>query len=59
MQDPLVVRRAEGANRGFFWNREEMRFRDCLDGLSNTIAAGEIVTGGGKREIKADGTDLS
>jgi prepilin-type processing-associated H-X9-DG protein len=31
-----------------------MRFRDILDGLSNTIAAGEVCTSGGKREIKAD-----
>jgi prepilin-type processing-associated H-X9-DG protein len=31
-----------------------MRFRDVLDGLSNTIAAGEVVTSGGKREVKAD-----
>ena len=31
-----------------------MKFRDCLDGLSNTIAAGEVVTSGGKHEIIAD-----
>jgi prepilin-type processing-associated H-X9-DG protein len=50
----VIVTRAQAANRGFFWNREEMRFRDCIDGLSNTIAGGEIVTSGGKRETNAD-----
>ena len=49
-----VVTRSRAACRGFFWNRVEMKFRDCLDGLANTVAAGEICTSGGKREIKAD-----
>ncbi|QDV85910.1 DUF1559 domain-containing protein [Planctomycetes bacterium TBK1r] len=49
-----AVQRARAAQRGFFWNRNEMKFRDVLDGLSNTIAAGEVVTSGGKREVKAD-----
>lgn len=49
-----AVERARAAQRGFFWNRQEMKFRDVLDGLSNTIAAGEVVTSGGKREVKAD-----
>jgi hypothetical protein len=49
-----AVERARAAQRGFFWNRVDMKFRDVLDGLSNTIAAGEVVTSGGKREVKAD-----
>lgn len=49
-----AVQRARAAQRGFFWNRNEMKFRDILDGLSNTIAAGEVNTSGGKREVKAD-----
>ncbi|MCS7469569.1 DUF1559 domain-containing protein [Stieleria sp. ICT_E10.1] len=49
-----AVERARAAQRGFFWNRNEMKFRDVLDGLSNTIAAAEVVTSGGKREVKAD-----
>lgn len=49
-----AVERARAAQRGFFWNRNEMKFRDVLDGLANTIAAGEVCTSGGKREIKAD-----
>ena len=48
-----MVTRALAANRGFFWNRTEMRFRDTLDGLSNTIAAGEIPTCGRQRQVKA------
>ncbi|MCM2373314.1 DUF1559 domain-containing protein [Aporhodopirellula aestuarii] len=35
---------ARAAHRGFFKPVDETRFRDCLDGLSNTIAAGEIAT---------------
>ncbi len=49
-----AVERARAAQRGFFWNRNEMKFRDILDGLSNTIACGEVCTSGGKREVKAD-----
>ncbi len=49
-----AVERARAAQRGFFWNRNEMKFRDVLDGLANTIAAGEVCTSGGKREVKAD-----
>ncbi len=48
------VERARAAQRGFFWNRNEMKFRDVLDGLANTIAAGEVCTSGGKREVIAD-----
>ncbi|TWU58219.1 DUF1559 domain-containing protein [Rubripirellula reticaptiva] len=35
---------ANAANRGFFYNRKQTKFRDILDGLSNTIACGEIAT---------------
>ena len=35
---------ANASNRGFFYNRKYMQFRDVLDGLSNTIASAEIVT---------------
>jgi prepilin-type N-terminal cleavage/methylation domain-containing protein/prepilin-type processing-associated H-X9-DG protein len=34
----------QGAGRGMFTVHEKRRFRDVLDGLSNTIAAGEIAT---------------
>ncbi|EMI57082.1 DUF1559 domain-containing protein [Rhodopirellula sallentina] len=40
------------ACRGFFVTRQAMKFRDILDGLSNTIAAGEIATDLGDRSIK-------
>ncbi|WP_283434777.1 DUF1559 domain-containing protein [Neorhodopirellula lusitana] len=43
-----------GSNRGMFWNRHTTKFRDVLDGLSNTIAAGEIATSIGSKEVVAD-----
>ncbi|WDQ17618.1 DUF1559 domain-containing protein [Rhodopirellula sp. P2] len=47
-----LVERSRAANRGLFWAREQMAFRDVLDGLSNTIAMGEIVSDSGSRELK-------
>ncbi|MCC9603793.1 DUF1559 domain-containing protein [Stieleria sp. JC731] len=41
--------------RGMFVIREATRFRDVLDGLSNTIMGGEIVTGIGDRSIIGEG----
>ncbi|MCO8122019.1 DUF1559 domain-containing protein [Stieleria sp. TO1_6] len=52
--NPTGAALGRGTNRGFFWARNEMRFRDCLDGLSNTIAMGEICTSLGQNEVKAD-----
>ncbi|WP_404307905.1 DUF1559 family PulG-like putative transporter [Neorhodopirellula lusitana] len=45
---------ARGTNRGVFWNRNTTKFRDILDGLSNTIAAGEIATSLGADELNAN-----
>ena len=42
------------SNRGVFWARHTTRFRDVLDGTSNSIAAGEIATSMGQREVNAD-----
>ncbi|EMI22091.1 protein containing DUF1559, partial [Rhodopirellula maiorica SM1] len=36
--------------RGFFFTRHTTKFRGVLDGLSNTIAMGEIVVGNGQGE---------
>ena len=44
--------RIRASGRGFFVTREFMRFRDVLDGTSNTIAAGEITTDLGDRDIR-------
>jgi len=38
--------------RGIFVPREKMRFRDVLDGLANTIMAGEIVTDLGDSDVR-------
>ncbi|HBE64946.1 MAG TPA: general secretion pathway protein GspG [Rhodopirellula baltica] len=35
---------SRAANRGFFVKHKQVKFRDVLDGLSNTIAMGEIAT---------------
>jgi hypothetical protein len=41
--------------RGAFVPRKKMKFRDFLDGLSNTIAVGEIATGLGDRDNRTHG----
>ncbi|MCD0462431.1 DUF1559 domain-containing protein [Roseiconus lacunae] len=48
---------ARAKNRGFFQPHDQCRFRDILDGLSNTIAAGEIATDLGDRDIRTMGYD--
>jgi prepilin-type N-terminal cleavage/methylation domain-containing protein/prepilin-type processing-associated H-X9-DG protein len=48
------ARHVRAAERGVFVNREDMKFRDILDGLSNTIMAGEITTDLGNRDIRTD-----
>lgn len=44
------AQKIRASGRGFFVTRQAMRFRDILDGLSNTIAAGEIATDLGDRD---------
>ncbi len=43
-----------GQHRGFFIYRTTTKFRNVLDGLSNTIAMGEIGRSAGAREIIGD-----
>ncbi|MCD0461482.1 DUF1559 family PulG-like putative transporter [Roseiconus lacunae] len=38
------VTQSNGSQRGMFVNCRDMRFRDVLDGLSNTVMGGEIAT---------------
>ncbi len=45
---------AQAANRGLFAPRTTMAFRDCLDGLANTVMAGEIATDLGDRDVRTD-----
>lgn len=40
------------ANRGTFFPRKRMGFRDVLDGLANTIMGGEITTDLGDRDVR-------
>ncbi|MBB3205718.1 prepilin-type N-terminal cleavage/methylation domain-containing protein/prepilin-type processing-associated H-X9-DG protein [Rhodopirellula rubra] len=46
--------RSRGSHRGMFRPRATMKFRDTLDGLSNTIMAGEIATDLGDRDARTD-----
>ncbi|NND96997.1 MAG: DUF1559 domain-containing protein [Pirellulaceae bacterium] len=46
------VAQSNASNRGFFYHRKSQRFRDCLDGLSNTIAAGELASDLGDRDVR-------
>ena len=48
------ARHVQAACRGMFVNRKESKFRDVLDGLSNTIMGGEIATDLGDRSVKTD-----
>jgi prepilin-type N-terminal cleavage/methylation domain-containing protein/prepilin-type processing-associated H-X9-DG protein len=45
------AQRARESLRGFFVPRKDMKFRDVLDGLANTIACAEIATDLGDRAI--------
>ncbi|MDV6029614.1 MAG: DUF1559 domain-containing protein [Phycisphaera sp. RhM] len=45
------MRRMRSTTRGMFVPREETRFRDVLDGLSNTIMGGELNTDLGDNQI--------
>ncbi|TWT76692.1 hypothetical protein CA13_71890 [Planctomycetes bacterium CA13] len=54
-KDSLAMRRARCGLRGTFVTRKSMRFRDITDGLSNTIAAGEIMSGLGDRDKRTIG----
>lgn len=56
-EDGGFATRARAKNRGVFAPQSESRFRDILDGLSNTIAAGEIATDLGDRNISTMGWD--
>lgn len=50
-------RQSNAAHRGFFKPLQEAKFRDCLDGLSNTIAMGEIITYLGDNDIRGQVTE--
>ncbi len=49
------MQHARAAHRGFFMPLQETRFRDTLDGLSNTIAMGEIMTALQDGDIRGNG----
>ncbi|KAA5544462.1 DUF1559 domain-containing protein [Roseiconus nitratireducens] len=51
-QETFLVRQVKGSMRGMFIPRYSSKFRDTLDGLSNTVLCGEIATGLGDRDIR-------
>jgi prepilin-type N-terminal cleavage/methylation domain-containing protein/prepilin-type processing-associated H-X9-DG protein len=51
-------RQSRAAHRGFYKPLQVSRFRDILDGLSNTIAMGEIVTDLGDFDIRTQTTEF-
>ena len=51
--DDWGTRASKSVNRGFFRARQQSKFRDVLDGLSNTIAMGEIISDQGDRDIRS------
>ena len=53
-EEDNVAAYVRGTNRGLFWIRHSTKFRDILDGLSNTIAAGEIATSLGDLEVNSN-----
>ncbi len=57
LEEPVATARftrARAGHRGFFKPRDDTgRFRDCLDGLANTIAMGEITTYLGDKDVRA------
>ncbi|WP_283433081.1 DUF1559 domain-containing protein [Neorhodopirellula lusitana] len=58
-EDQGFAEEARAKNRGFFKPHDNSRFRDILDGLSNTIAAGEICTDLGDKDKRTMGPDVS
>ena len=46
-----------GAGRGVFVTHKSTKFRDILDGLSNTVAAGEIATDLGDKDTRTIATN--
>ncbi len=49
-----LVRQVNASQRGIFVPRKSSKFRDILDGLSNTIMCGELATSLGDRDIRTD-----
>ena len=52
-----MTQQIRGSGRGVFVTRLEMKFRDILDGLSNSIMCGEITTDLGDRDIRTAGSN--
>ncbi|TWT95001.1 DUF1559 domain-containing protein [Neorhodopirellula pilleata] len=57
--DSQAMTRSRCGLRGAFVTRKSMKFRDLTDGLSNTIAVGEVITGLQDNDIRAVGFDNS
>ncbi len=49
-----LVLQVRASQRGVFVPRKESKFRDILDGLANTVMAGEMATDLGDRDVRTD-----
>ena len=55
----IIARYVRASGRGAFVPRQTTKFRDVLDGLSNTIFAGEIATDLGDRSVRTHPHEMS
>ncbi|EMI53440.1 DUF1559 domain-containing protein [Rhodopirellula sallentina] len=53
--DSTAAQEARAGCRGMFVNHQKMAFRDVLDGLANTIMAGELTTDLGDNDTRTNG----
>lgn len=57
--DPTRAEWARASHRGIFRSHDKCKFRDILDGLSNTIMCGEIATDMGDRDVRTSALDTT
>ncbi len=53
MINSMTVQRSNASLRGIFASRRATKFRDILDGLSNTMAMGELITDLGDNDTRS------
>ena len=60
LQDNALMRQARAVNRGMFQAGQRLRFRDVMDGLSNTVMFSETISNvEGKRGVSGIARDIA